>query len=56
MDLFKEYGFTKEELQDTLEDAINFVELNDDGQTVALAERLENLYLVFNKLTKEYTK
>ena len=54
MKLFKEYGTTKEEIRTTLEDAIRFVNDNDNGSTENLSDRLLELSELFKELTKEY--
>lgn len=56
MDLFKEYGMTKDELLTTLSDAINFVDGHDDGNTDGLSDRLFEVIGIVQELTKEYTK
>lgn len=52
--LFREYGITKEEIRATLEDAINFVNDNDNGSTENLSDRLLELANLFEELTKNY--
>ena len=56
MNLFREYGITKEEVENTLSDAINFVDKHNDGCTEGLADRLMELSALFAELTKEYDK
>lgn len=56
MDLFKEYGMTKEELLNTLSDAINFIDRHDDGDTDGLSDRLFEVIGIVQELTKEYNK
>lgn len=54
MKLFREYGTTKEEIRTTLEDAIRFVNDNDNGSTENLSDRLLELANLFEELTKDY--
>ena len=56
MDLFKEYGMTKEELLTTLSDAINFIDGHSDGDTDGLSDRLFEVIGIVTELSKEYTK
>lgn len=56
MDLFKEYGMTKEELLNTISDAINFVDRHDDGDTDGLSDRLFEVIGIVQELAKEYNK
>ena len=39
-DIFREYGFTKEELLNSLSDAINFIDRHADEETDGLGDRL----------------
>lgn len=54
MKLFREYGITKEEVRETLKDAIEFVNDNDNERSENLIERLTELSELFEELTKAY--
>lgn len=55
MDMFKEYGMTKEELLTTLSDAINFVDRHGEDAD-GLADRLMECIAVVKELSKDYRK
>ena len=54
MDMFKEYGITKEELLSTLSEAINVIDKTEDPD--GLADRLYEALAVVTELTKDYRK
>jgi hypothetical protein len=54
MDMFKEYGITKEELLSTISDAINFIDRTDDES--GLSDRLFEVLEVVKELSKDYRK
>ena len=54
MKLFREYGITKEEVRETLKDAIEFVNDNDNERSENLIERLTELSELFEELTRDY--
>lgn len=54
MDMFKEYGITKEELLSTLSDAINVIDKTEDND--GLADRLFEVLEVVKELSKDYRK
>ena len=56
MDMFKEYGMTKEELLTTLSDAINFIDRHDDENTDGSSDRLFEVIGIVTELSKDFEK
>lgn len=60
MDMFKEYGMTKEELLSTISDAINYIDRhadeNDQLYNEGLSDRLFEALEVVKELSKDYRK
>ena len=60
MDMFKEYGMTKEELlsyiSEASKDSNKYGELTEDGYFGDLADRLEEALGIIEELAKDYRK